>query len=104
MQRLIEQPSGDGRLLEENAPVARVHYHLAVYQHFADTAGEAVPTHIEVEGQLTGLDDLDVGRLHGLNFDWTLQLADGRELDFDFVNAGGGIHSTGRGLHRPSAA
>jgi hypothetical protein len=99
MQRLIEQPSGDGRLFEEAAPVGRVHYHLAVYQHFADHGDDPVPAHIEVEGRLTALDDFDVGRLHGLNFEWTLQLADGRALDIDFVDASGAIHSTGRGLH-----
>ena len=104
MQRLIEQPCGDGTLLEGKAGVGRVHYHLAVYQHFADEAGEAVPLQLEVEGRVTGLDDLDVGRLHGLGFEWTLQLADGRAIDFDFVDAAGDIHSTGRGLYTPARA
>jgi hypothetical protein len=48
VQRLIEQPSDDGDLLEEDAHVGRVHYHLGVYQHFSEQAGEAVPSHVEV--------------------------------------------------------
>ena len=102
MQRLIEQPSDDGDLLEEDAHVGRVHYHLDVYQHFSEQAGEAVPSHVEVEGRLTGLDDLKVEQLYELPLEWTLRLADGRALDFDFVNEGGAIHSTGRGFHTPA--
>ena len=101
MQRLIEQPSDDGDLLEEDAHVGRVHYHLDVYQHFSEQAGEAVPSHVEVEGRLTGLDDLKVKELHGLPLEWTLRLADGRILDFTFVNEEGAIHSTGSRFHPP---
>ena len=101
MQRLIEQPSDDGDLLEEGAHVGRVHYHLAVYQHFSEQAGEAVPSHVEVEGRLTSLDDLKVEELHGLPLEWTLWLADGRILDFTFVNEEGAIHSTGCRFHPP---
>jgi hypothetical protein len=101
VQRLIEQPSDDGDLLEEDAHVGRVHYHLAVYHHFSDDADQTVPSHVEVEGRLTGLDDLQVEQLQGLPLEWTLRLADGRTLDFAFVNEEGAIHSTGRGLHTP---
>jgi len=101
VQRLIEQPSDDGDLLEGDAPVGRVHYHLDVYQHFSERAGEAVPSHVEVEGRLTGLDDLKVAQLHELPPEWTLRLADGRALDFDFVDGEGTIHSTGRRFYRP---
>lgn len=98
MQRLTEQPCDDGDLLEANGHVGRVHYHLEVYQHFSDEAGTPVPSHIEVEGRITGLDDLNVSALHSLAMEWTLELADGRALDFDFINDEGAIHSTGRGL------
>lgn len=99
MQRLIEQPSDDGDLLEEGANIGRVHYHLDVYQHFSEQAGEAVPPHVEVEGRLFGLGDLNVAQLHRLPLEWTLRLADGRILDVTFVNEEGAIHSTGCRFH-----
>ena len=43
--------------------LGRVHYHLAVYQHFSDE-GEPVPANLEVEGRITGPDDLDIPGLH----------------------------------------
>jgi hypothetical protein len=100
MQRLIEQPSGDGDLFEEGGRLGRVHYHLDVYQHFADN-GEPVPPNFEVQGRITGPDDLDVASLHRLGLEFTLRLADGRALDFRFVQEDGSIHSTARGLHNP---
>jgi hypothetical protein len=102
MQRLIEQPVGDGEVLGESGRVGRFHYHLAVYQHFSDKDGELLPAHVEVEGRVTALDALDdptiVGGLHRLGLELTLRLADGRALDFRIVDAQGTIHSTGRGL------
>jgi len=102
MQRLIEQPVGDGDLLEDGARLGRVHYHLAVYQHFSDE-GEPVPAHLEVEGRITGPDDLDIAGLHRLGLELTLCLADGRALDFRIVHEDGTIHSTARGLYRPDS-
>lgn len=99
MQRLIEQPVGDGDLMEEGGRLARVHYHLDVYQHFSDE-GEPVPAHLEVEGRITAPDDLDIPGLHRLGLEFTLHLADGRALDFRFVHEDGTIRSTARGLYR----
>lgn len=100
MQRLIEQPVGDGDVFEENGPVGRVHYHLAVYQHFSE-AGEPVPANFEVEGRITAHADLDVSGLHQLGRELTLRLTDGRALDFRIVHEDGTIHSTARGLYTP---
>jgi hypothetical protein len=79
MQRLIEQPVGDGDLFEEGGRLGRVHYHLAVYQHFAEN-GEPVPPNLEVEGRITGPGDLDMAGLHRLGLEFTLRLADGRSI------------------------
>ena len=102
MQRLIEQPVGDGEVFGESGRVGRFPYHLAVYQHFSDNDGEPVPAHVEVEGRVTAVDESDdpafVGGLHRLGLESTLRLADGRALDFRSVDAQGTIHSTGRGL------
>ena len=65
MQRLIEQPLAEGKVLEGVVPRGRVHYHLAVYQHFADEDGEPVPPNLEVEGRVTSLDHFDVARSTG---------------------------------------
>jgi hypothetical protein len=100
MQRLIEQPVGDGEVFEENGAIGRVHYHLHVYQHFSD-AGDPVPPHLEVEGRVTGHGDLDIAGLHHLGLELTLRLADGRVLDFRIIHDDGTIHSTARGLYTP---
>jgi hypothetical protein len=102
MQRLIEQPVGEGDVFGESGRVGRFHYHLAVYRHFSDEAGEPVPPHLEVEGRVTALRDPEVvGGLHRLGIELTLRLADGRALDFKVVHEDGSIHSTGRGLYTP---
>jgi hypothetical protein len=100
MQRLIEQPVGDGDVFEEGGRIGRVHYHLAVYQHFSDE-GEPVPANLEVEGRISAPDDLDIAGLHRLGLEFTLRLADGRALDFRIVHEDGTIHSTARGLYKP---
>ena len=102
MQRLIEQPVGEGDVFAESGRVGRFHYHLAVYRHFSDEEEEPVPPHLEVEGRVTAIDDPEVvGGLHRLGIELTLQLADGRALDFKVVHDDGRIHSTGRGLSTP---
>ena len=101
MQRLIEQPVGDGDMFEENGPVGRVHYHLEVYQHFSE-AGEPVPANLEVEGRVSAHDDLDIAGLCRLGLEFTLRLADGRALDFRIIHEDGTIHSTARGLYTPA--
>ena len=62
MQRLVEQPVGDGDVLHRSASLGRAHYRLAVYQHFSDEEDESVPAHLEVEGRVTALDDLKADR------------------------------------------
>jgi hypothetical protein len=99
MERLIEQPVDVGDVFDGFGCLGRVHYHLAVYQHFSEAEGEPVPAHFEVEGRITPLDDLDVTRLHPRASELTLQLADGRRLDFLVANEAGTIRSTGRGLY-----
>lgn len=101
MQRLIEQPVAEGEVVQNGTAVGRVHYHLAVYQHFSEQEGEAVPSHVEVEGRIAPLDELDVAALHRHGRDLTLRLADGRALDFRITHQNGTVHSTGRGLHSP---
>jgi hypothetical protein len=100
MQRLIEQPVGNGDLFQEGGRIEQVHYHLDVYQHFSED-GELVPANLEVEGRITGPEALDIPSLRRLGLEFTLRLADGRALDFRFVHEDGAIHSTGRGLHTP---
>jgi len=97
---VIEQPLGEGVILEAGAPAARVHYHLSVYQHFSDVEGELVPAAIEVEGRVVFRDGIDLAELQQRDADLTLRLADGRLLDFSILDADGAIRSTGRGLFR----
>ena len=100
MQRLIEQPAAEGDVLEGTIPRGRVHYHLDVYQHFADEGNDPVPPNLDVEGHVTALDLFDVARFHQSGAELTLRLADGRLLDFRIVNEDGLIRSTARGLYR----
>ena len=99
MQRLVEQLVDEGDVFEGPIHIGRVHYHLAVYQHFSEAEEEIVPPNLEVEGRVA-LDDLDVTGLHQRRAELRLRLADGRLLDFLFANEEGGIRSTGRGLYK----
>ena len=98
MQRLIEQPADEGQVLQGGLLLGRVHYHLSVYRHFSDLEGEPVPAGIEVEGVIMPREGIDLTDLQRGQPDLTLQLADGRLLDFSIVAADGAIRSTGRGL------
>jgi len=100
VQRLIEQPAGEGDVLEAGTPLGRVHYHLSVYRHFSDLEGEPVPPAIDVEGKIAPRGQVDLTALHERQADLTLRLADGRLLDFSIVDAAGVIRSTGRGFFR----
>lgn len=100
MQRLIEQPVGEGDVLEEQSRLGRVHYHLSVYQHFSEIEGELVPAAIEVEGHIAPRDAIDLPALHQQHAELTLRLADGRWLDLSVVSPTGAIRSTGRGLYK----
>ena len=100
MQRIVEQPADEGDVFEGHVHVGRVHYHLAVYQHFSDAEDETVPASLEVEGRIVPLDRLDVIERHRRGSELTLHLADGRALDFSLTDEEGRIRSTGRGLYR----
>jgi hypothetical protein len=100
MQRLVEQPADEGDVYGGASRIGRVHYHLSVYQHFSEAEGDIVPAHFEVEGRLTPVDPIDLPALHQQAAELTLQLADGRLLDFSVANDEGTIRSTGRGLYR----
>lgn len=100
MQRLIEQPTDDGDVFAGSLRLARVHYHLAVYQHFSESTEESVPANLEVEGRILPVDTIDLAALYNAGSELTLRLSDGRSLDFSLINAEGGIRSTGRGLYR----
>jgi hypothetical protein len=98
MQRLVEQPTEDGDVFAGPVHLGRVHYHLSVYQHFSEATDDTLPAHLDVEGRLMPLDDLDLLDRRGVEL--TLGLADGRTLDFSVVDDDGRIRSTGRGLYR----
>lgn len=94
MQRLVEQPTGNGEMFAGLVRIGRVHYHLSVYQHFSDAEEESVPANLEVEGRITPLDGLDLIELHRRGSELTLRLADGRALDFSITGGDGQIRST----------
>jgi hypothetical protein len=100
MQRLVEQPADEGEVFEGPMHIGRVHYHLAVYQHFSEAEEEIVAPNLEVEGRIMAVDHLDVMDLHRRRTELTLRLADGRLLDFLIANDEGAIKSTGRGFHK----
>lgn len=100
MQRLVEQPTDDGSLIAGTLPLGRVHYHLAVYQHFSDSENEIVPANLEIEGRIVPLDDVDLAAFQSTGVELTLRLADGRALDFSLIDEDGRLRSTGRGLYR----
>jgi hypothetical protein len=80
--------------------LARVHYHLAVYQHFSEAGHESVPANLEVEGRIIPVERLDLAELHRRGSELILRLSDGRALDFSMTDGQGRIRSTGRGLYR----
>ncbi len=99
MQRLVEQPSGEGDIFDGSVRLGRAHYHLSVYQHFAESENDAVPPNVEVEGRLRP-HDVDLADLHRRGLELTLQLGDGRALDFSLTDADGRLRSTGRQLYQ----
>lgn len=99
MQRLIEQPTGDGEILQGRARLGRVHYHLSVYRRFSQVEDEPVPASLDVEGRITASDAPDLMAVCQQRPELTLRLSDGRLLDFLIVDGAGRIRSTGRGLY-----
>jgi hypothetical protein len=100
MQRLIEQPSGDGEIFEGSMCLGSAHYHLSVYQHFSASEGEVVPANVEVEGRVRP-QGVDIAELYKRRLELTLRLSDGRALDFSFTDDEGRLRSTGRQLYQP---
>jgi hypothetical protein len=100
MQRLIEQPTDEGDLFAGPLRLGRVHYHLAVYQHFSGEEDESVPANLEVEGRIGPRDDVDLAAFHRAGSELTLRLSDGRSLDCALTDEEGRIRSTVRGLYR----
>jgi hypothetical protein len=100
MQRLVEQPSGDGEIFQGSLSLGSAHYHLSVYQHFSGADEESVPANVEVEGHLR-THDVNVAELHQRRSELTLRLSDGRALDFWLTDTAGRLHSTGRQLYQP---
>ena len=100
MERLVEQPTGNGDLFAGSVRIGHVHYHLSVYQQFSDVENEPVPAHLKVEGRIEPLDGLDVVGLHGRGSEFTLRMPDGRALDFSLSDDAGRIRSTGRGIYQ----
>jgi hypothetical protein len=99
MQRLVEQPSDDGDVFEGSVCLGRAHYHLAIYQHFAEAENDTVPANTAVEGRIVPVDELNLGELHRRGSELTLRLADGRAVDFSLTDDTGRIRSTGRGMY-----
>jgi hypothetical protein len=100
MQRLVEQPSGDGEIFEGTMCLGSAHYHLSVYQHFSGSPEDVVPANVEVEGRLRPR-GVDIAELHRRGSEFTLRLSDGRALDFSFIDGDGRLRSTGRQLYQP---
>jgi hypothetical protein len=100
MQRLVEQPTGDGEIFDGSNCLGSAHYHLSVYQHFSGFEGEAVPANVEVEGRLRP-QGVDIAELHRRGLELTLHLSDGRALDFSLIDEEGRLRSTGRQLYQP---
>ena len=100
MERLIEQLTDEGDVLQVGVRLGSVYYHLAVYQHFSEVEDEPMLPSFEVEGRITPRDRLDLSALLQRRTELTLRLADGRVLDFLMADSAGAIRSTGRGLYR----
>jgi hypothetical protein len=100
MQRLVEQPSGDGEIFQGALSLGSAHYHLSVYQHFSGADDEPVPANVEVEGHVR-THNVNVADLHQQRSELTLRLSDGRALDFSLIDTAGRLHSTGRQLYQP---
>jgi hypothetical protein len=100
MQRLVEQPSGDGEIFDGPMCLGSAHYHLSVYHHFSASEGETVPANVEVEGRLRP-HGVDIAQLQRRRSELTLRLSDGRALEFSFIDDDGRLRATGRQLYQP---
>ena len=93
---LIERLSGTGPTRGKNGDlVGNAAYELRVYQELHQTRGESVPGLKRIEGHVEGLDNF---RLLGKTL--TLELVDGRRLDFFISDSNGKIANSGPGLYR----
>ena len=87
MQRLVEQPTGDGEIFEGSMSLGSAHYHLSVYQHFSSSENEDVPANLEVEGHIRP-GGVDVAELHRRGSELTLRMSDAEHRDAVQENLG----------------
>ena len=91
--RLIDSPKGRGTVEQRNRSLAQVDYSLSVKQEQVVAGNEMLQGHLEVDGVLSGRSTWE--DLEG-DDPLTLLLADGRRLDFLFIDSRRGrIKGTG---------
>src|SRR5919106_839407 len=93
--RLIESPKGNGKVFRGEHFLTNSGYSLAVRREYLPAGDELVEGHLETDGVLTGRSTWE--DLEGPDDDpFTLHLADGRRLNFLFINSAiGRIKGTG---------
>jgi hypothetical protein len=93
--RLIESPKGNGKVFQGDQFLADTGYSLAVRREYVPAGDELLEGHLETDGVLTGRSTWE--DVEGPEDDpFTLYLADGRRLNFLFINsATGRIKGTG---------
>jgi len=93
--RLIECPKGDGEIFRGDERLTQGAYALTVHQAYVRAGDELVPGHLEIDGMLSGRSTWE--DFEGPDDEpFTLRLADGRRLNFLFMNSTTGkIKGTG---------
>jgi hypothetical protein len=93
--RLVETSSGLGDLLQNGAPLRRVHYSVRRYQGMMEESGMPIPGLFRIEGSV----DFDSSKdsPQWLNVPLTLRLEDGRSLGIVLIDDKGRILSEGHG-------
>jgi len=93
--RLVECPKGNGEIFRGDQRLTQGAYTLTVRQAYVRAGDELLPGHLEIDGMLAGRSTWE--DLEGPDDDpFTLHLADGRRLNFLFMNSTTGkIKGTG---------
>ena len=93
--RLLETPKGSGKVSLGDQSLAEARYSLTVRQEFVAADDQMIEGHREIDGTLSGRSTWE--DLEGTNDDpFTLELADGRRLNFLFIDSRRGrIKGTG---------
>lgn len=93
--RLIERPKGKGKVFRGDQFLTEAGYALSVRQEYLPSCDEMVHGHLEIDGTLSGRrtwEDLEESD----DQPFTLEIEDGRRLNFLFVNSRTGkIKGTG---------